>query len=896
MIPRPCQILISLAIAAGGCAVHHPHPSTAPVAATQPADPKAFLTLDQILPLPHLGQPVTQPATRPSLDALVLYGKARDARAHGQRYIAMTDLEMALALDPDSYDLHIELAKAYLAVSRTDDRVIPMLQQAARIEPNHLALQTDLGRQYLVKGDLPHAIQHLRLALQTIDYATDDGQAAVADFFLARALKNAGYDRAALDQYGVLLQRLENPSLTIRQNPELAYLIDRPELMYVQIGELYEKHGDYAEALKAYQPAAERDPDNLDLQARVARMLASLGRRDAALALVADLVVRSHATPDSLAELVDICHRLNLPGGAIDELRKLHEQRPDDRPILFALVNMWVAGGDQPQAEQCLARAWERSPADIQIIRRLVPMYRQHGAVVEAGRLLIIALAHDPNSLSNLAPFWNDLLRAGVTHTGGVSRLRLGMLQAMHFAPSVQAAKEFWISRLAQMDHRDALATAALHRSVEASPPFAPAYRAQLGDIWANDVKTDQQKIAESDGLAAAAKQGGNAALATELHGLSLLNQKQPDAASEVFAQAIRQGDKSPDLLLIYAMTGRGTGKDPRFEKRMWKLLSDYPLYEDGYSALFRYYAGAEVGSINDALKVLSTWLSADPQSITARVIEANVAEQLGQSQEAEASLLGLFTEAPDAPDVLEGLRHFYTQAGRMSDFIARLQEYHVKHRSDLMVVAKLVTVYTGEKRLAEAVGVLDNTRTAVADNPDLLYGVAQLYASVGEKGAAEETLQEVIRLDPTHAGACNDLGFSWADEGKNLGQAESLIRIAVNAEPDNQSFLDSLGWVLYKQGKFAEARKYLAQAIDPATAPDPVVLDHLGDTLYRLSDPTEAIKIWQRALKGIGQAGREDLHSVGLQLRKKIQQAGARQPVDVAPVSGLASPARANQ
>jgi tetratricopeptide (TPR) repeat protein len=892
MIPRPGQLLLSLAIAAGGCAVNHARPSTAPVstAATQPSDPKAFLTLDQIKPVPHLSEPSTQPTTRPSLDALVLYGKARDAQAHGQRYLAISDLEKALALDPKSYELHLDLAKAYLAVSNTDDRAIPAFQQAAAIEPDHLDLQTDLGRQYLVKGDLAEGIKHLRLALQTSEYATDDGQAAVADFFLARALKNAGYDRAALDQYDVLLRRLQNPSLTIRQNPELAYLIDRPELMYVQIGELYEKHGDYAEALKAYQPAAERDPDNLDLQARIARMLASLGRHDAALALSADLIVRSHATPDSLADLADVCRRLNLPGGAVDELRKLHEQRPKDRPILFALVDMLVAQGDQPQAEQCLARAWEKSPADVQIIRRLVPMYRQHGAVMEAARVLVIALAHDPDALGNLAPLWNDLLRANAARTGGTSRLRLAMLQGMHFAPNAQAAKEFWISRLAQVDHRDALATAALRRSVSAVPPFAPAYRALLAETWANDGLSNQQKIDASDHLVAAVNHGGNTSLATELRGLSLLNQKQSDAAGEAFAKVIQQGNKSPDLLLTYAVTGRKPGKDPQFEKRMWKLLSDYPLYEDGYAVLFRYYAGAEVGSINDALKVLSTWLTADPQSITARVIEANVAEQLGQTQEAEVSLLRLFAEDPDAPDVLEGLQHFYTQAGRPGEFIAKLEDYRAKHRSDTEVVAKLVATYAGQKRMAEAIRVLDDTRLAVGNDPDLLYGVAQLYAGVGEKKTAEDVLQQVIRLDPAHAGACNDLGFSWADEGKNLERAETLIRVAVTAEPDNQSFLDSLGWVLYKRGQFNEARQYLEQAIDPATTPDPVVLDHLGDALYRLSLPKDAVKQWQRALKGIGPTEREDLKPLGLQLRKKIQQADAKQTVDVAPVDGSAA------
>jgi len=141
----------------------------------------------------------------------------------------------------------------------------------------------------------------------------------------------------------------------------------------------------------------------------------------------------------------------------------------------------------------------------------------------------------------------------------------------------------------------------------------------------------------------------------------------------------------------------------------------------------------------------------------------------------------------------------------------------------------------------------------AVAGDADLLYALTAWYAQLDQKQTVEDILQHVVQLDSNHAGACNDLGFEWADEGKNLPRAEALIRTAVLAEPDNESFLDSLGWVLYKRGNFGQAQKYLQQAIGPAAFPDPVVLDHLGDTLYRLAKIDEARQTWQRSLKGLG-------------------------------------------
>jgi tetratricopeptide (TPR) repeat protein len=229
-----------------------------------------------------------------------------------------------------------------------------------------------------------------------------------------------------------------------------------------------------------------------------------------------------------------------------------------------------------------------------------------------------------------------------------------------------------------------------------------------------------------------------------------------------------------------------------------------------------------------------------------------------------------------------------YIQANQLADFQRTLEAYHAGHPQDTEITERLVGLYLGEKQLESAQRVLDQTRSAAAGvgDADLLYSVAQLYEQIDNKPTAEQLYQQVIGLDPTHAGASNDLGYEWADEGKNLPRAERLIRVAVAAEPDNESFLDSLGWVMYKQGKFDEARKYLEQAVGPADFPDPVVLNHLGDTLYRLSRSADAAKVWQRSLKGIGdgEVDRDDLKELRPQLEQKIKAVQANQPADVAP------------
>jgi tetratricopeptide (TPR) repeat protein len=894
MIRYRRQVLFVLIAVAAGCAAKAPSsPTTEPptnLAATQAggaADDKAYLSLDQITPVPHLAAPATQPTGRVPLDALMEFARARDAMLQGEHYTAITQLEKAIVLDPDSYLLQYELGKAYLALAGMEDRSIAAFERAAQLDPNHLDLQEKLGRQYLAGGDMPRSLEHLRLALQTSDYTTDDGQAAVADFFLARALQQAGYDRAALDSYHSLVQRLRTPTLQIRQDQELAYLVDRPELLYAEIGELYEKHGEFASALAAYEPAAESDPDNFDLQARVARMLASTGQRDEALAKAADLIVAHHAMPPSLLLLADVCQRLRLPGGTIAALTKLHADRPADSAVFFALTDSLIAQNRQADAENLLADAWEKSPGDTQIVRRLFAVYRQHADPVPAARLLTIALARNPDSLANLAPLWIQLLQPGRNN-----RLKLQSVQLMDLPRDVEAARDFWISQLASFGHRDALARSAMQRSIQFVPPFAPAFRASLAQTWAQETLSSQQKIEACHQLSVLALAGGNLSLASELDGLSLLYQKQPAAAADALSKAIAQSNQggqkpSPDLLMAYARSVHKPGKDEQFEQLLWNLINEYPLYGESYATLFDYYYGdADVGQFSQAMKVLSTWLATDPQSISARVLDASLNNRVGSTAQAQTKLQRLFDEDPDNLEVLQAMEVCYIQANQLGDFVRILETYHAQHPQDTVIAERLVGSYFEQKKTDDAERVLDQTCAADAGDADLLYSLTQLYHLIGQNSTSEQLLQQVIHLDPTHAGASNDLGYEWADEGKNLPQAETLIRVAVAAEPDNESFLDSLGWVMYKQGKFDEARKYLEQAVGPADLPDPVVLNHLGDALYRLSKSTDAAKVWQRSLKGIGDGDvdRDDLKQLRPQLQQKIKAVQSNQPADVAP------------
>lgn len=112
----------------------------------------------------------------------------------------------------------------------------------------------------------------------------------------------------------------------------------------------------------------------------------------------------------------------------------------------------------------------------------------------------------------------------------------------------------------------------------------------------------------------------------------------------------------------------------------------------------------------------------------------------------------------------------------------------------------------------------------------------------------AEEWLEQVLDEFPDDSGAMNDLGYLWADQGKNLDRALQMIQRAVADEPDNWAYRDSLGWALYRLGRYDEALVEMKRAAADRKA-DGEIHDHLGDILAALKQPDAAREAWNKAL-----------------------------------------------
>jgi tetratricopeptide (TPR) repeat protein len=186
-----------------------------------------------------------------------------------------------------------------------------------------------------------------------------------------------------------------------------------------------------------------------------------------------------------------------------------------------------------------------------------------------------------------------------------------------------------------------------------------------------------------------------------------------------------------------------------------------------------------------------------------------------------------------------------------------------------LMLRLQRVHIYTLAERFDKAVAecqVLLKDYPQAKDVHDIRYTLSNVYSAARNYRKAEEELQRILRAQPEDATAYNDLGYIWADQGKNLKLAEEHIRKAIaldrrekqanrvvgaDLDKDNAAYIDSLGWVLFRRGQFEAARRQLELASSlPNGDDDPVVWDHLGDVYYRLDQPARARRAWATAVK----------------------------------------------
>jgi tetratricopeptide (TPR) repeat protein len=179
-----------------------------------------------------------------------------------------------------------------------------------------------------------------------------------------------------------------------------------------------------------------------------------------------------------------------------------------------------------------------------------------------------------------------------------------------------------------------------------------------------------------------------------------------------------------------------------------------------------------------------------------------------------------------------------------LGDFVSILHaqigwvNYHAQRLDEaIRIYEEVLTRYPKTELTAQT---LENCR----------FSLSAVYVLKGDMVKGESILEQILAENPENPQANNDLGYLWADQGKNLEKALVMITKALTAEPENAAYIDSMGWVLFKLGRVDEAAKKLEQAVAMKRGDDPTLHEHLGDCYAKLGRTDDARKIWTKAME----------------------------------------------
>jgi tetratricopeptide (TPR) repeat protein len=275
------------------------------------------------------------------------------------------------------------------------------------------------------------------------------------------------------------------------------------------------------------------------------------------------------------------------------------------------------------------------------------------------------------------------------------------------------------------------------------------------------------------------------------------------------------------------------------------------------------------MGRFAEAAATVEEMLAKYPDEKSVRILAtlAELHHNAGHNEAAKATLRqAMKLDAADGESRAR-LANVFSQIGLVDDAAQILRDLSKKEPNNPLYDLTLGGILTKFGRNEEAIKVFQDMLKRFGGDDQISEFVRSslsvVYVNQGDYAKGESELEILLQRNPDSPGPNNDLGYLYAEQGKNLEKAEAMIRKALEEDGDKYAYLDSLGWVLFKRGKVKEALKEMKKAADRMIAetsqqgsnPDATVLEHLGDVYFQLQEIDKAGDAWQQALKAAEQS-----------------------------------------
>ncbi len=249
---------------------------------------------------------------------------------------------------------------------------------------------------------------------------------------------------------------------------------------------------------------------------------------------------------------------------------------------------------------------------------------------------------------------------------------------------------------------------------------------------------------------------------------------------------------------------------------------------------------------------LLELALRMEPKLAEAHLVLADLAASQHHFRAAASELRAIEPTDPLFPMAQLHLADDLSRIGEVPAARATLEHLATVFPEQSTPMARLGDVLMDSQNYPDAAaaytGAIARLRTLAKPDWVLFYARGAAEARMHAWAAAETDAREALKLSPNQPSALNFLGFSWAEQNRNLLEAREMIQRALQQRPNDGAIVDSLGWVLLRLGDTKRAVQLLQQAAELIPA-DPTITGHLGDAYWQAGRHVEAADQWRQAL-----------------------------------------------
>jgi tetratricopeptide (TPR) repeat protein len=289
------------------------------------------------------------------------------------------------------------------------------------------------------------------------------------------------------------------------------------------------------------------------------------------------------------------------------------------------------------------------------------------------------------------------------------------------------------------------------------------------------------------------------------------------------------------------------------------------------------------IGDTGKARQELDTVLEMAPNNPDARYQAGYLAWQEKDYKRAEQVFGDLYKANPKDSRGLIGMIETMASQNRAAEAIKVMEESVAREPQRQDYRLALANMYVRDQRYDAAIDLLQNLLKADPKSADLLLRLAETERRKGDINTAVETFrrasqaapadtrpllqlgllldgtgrreqakpiyEQILKIQPDHPIALNNLAFIKAEEGQDLDEALTMAQRARQGMPSSPDIMDTLGWIYLKKNLSDDAIRTFKELL--VAEPNRAAYHyHYGMALLQKGDKPSAKKELETAIK----------------------------------------------